>query len=249
MIRDVFTLGRGHRPITELIQLSGATANSGVDTTVSGNPISVSNALAKPASACVVSFAPIQDDGTPSPDNVLPITGWSSISVNHGADQTDYDTVTTQLGSTYYGGTVDLVTGTGTITYIQSVFSGDDSEMWFYNPTINGFLIAPTKHKSGSFQTGYADWLPTLEENSGTGIIFGMEDSTIYVRGITNTISGVTSKATWKSYLAEHPLTVVFPLSTPESFTMSPQTLQMLAGNNTVWTDASTISLTYKASL
>lgn len=54
---------------------------SGKDYTVSGNVVSISNALAKNAKSVIVTFLPKQSgSGDPSPDNVRPITGYNDIS-------------------------------------------------------------------------------------------------------------------------------------------------------------------------
>lgn len=53
---------------------------SGKDYTVSGNVVSVSNALAKNAKSLIVSFSPKQSgSGDPSPSNVRPISGYNDI--------------------------------------------------------------------------------------------------------------------------------------------------------------------------
>ena len=57
-------------------------ANSGELKTVSGNPISVSDALAKPAESLVIEILPYQSgSGDPSPDNVRPISGFTGVNV------------------------------------------------------------------------------------------------------------------------------------------------------------------------
>lgn len=57
-------------------------ANSGELKTVTGNPISVSDALAKPAESLVIEILPQQSgSGDPSPDNVRPISGHDSVKV------------------------------------------------------------------------------------------------------------------------------------------------------------------------
>ena len=57
-------------------------ANSGELKTVSGNPISVSDALAKPAESLVIEILPQQSgSGDPSPDNVRPISGFTGCNV------------------------------------------------------------------------------------------------------------------------------------------------------------------------
>ena len=47
--------------------------------TVSGPIVTVNDALARNAKSLVVNFAPVQAAGTPSPDNILPISGWTGV--------------------------------------------------------------------------------------------------------------------------------------------------------------------------
>lgn len=47
--------------------------------TVSGPLVTVNDALARNAKSLVVNFAPVQASGTPAPDNVLPISGWTGV--------------------------------------------------------------------------------------------------------------------------------------------------------------------------
>ena len=59
-------------------------ANSGELKTVSGNPISVSDALARPAESLVIEILPYQSgSGDPSPDNVRPISGFTGVNIPH----------------------------------------------------------------------------------------------------------------------------------------------------------------------
>ena len=51
----------------------------GVLKTVSAPIVTVSDAMARNAKSLIVNFAPIQAAGTPAPDNVLPISGWTGV--------------------------------------------------------------------------------------------------------------------------------------------------------------------------
>ena len=67
--------------------LAHAMGGSGVvEKTVTGPIVTVTDALAKPAKSLVVNFSPVQAAGTPAPDNVLPITGWTGVTVTHGGE-------------------------------------------------------------------------------------------------------------------------------------------------------------------
>lgn len=49
--------------------------------TVTGNPAVFNTNIVKPLKSLIMPFAPIQASGTPSPDNPLPITGWTGCNV------------------------------------------------------------------------------------------------------------------------------------------------------------------------
>ena len=82
-------------PLRRLMLLGGvvkAASGKAVEDTVTGNPAVFETDLSKPLKSLVANFLPVQSSGTPSPENVLPITGWTGLDVMHGADQTDYNT-------------------------------------------------------------------------------------------------------------------------------------------------------------
>ena len=96
-------------------------ANSGELKTVSGNPISVSDALARPAESLVIEILPQQSgSGDPSPDNVRPISGFTGVNIYHesaydpDADPT-YSIDWTDEAGTVYGGELDVTTGVLTV--------------------------------------------------------------------------------------------------------------------------------------
>ena len=67
----------------DLLFLAGASGVKGVEDTATGNPLTFLTDLAMPLKSLVANFLPIQSSGTPSPDNVLPITGWTGLDVWH----------------------------------------------------------------------------------------------------------------------------------------------------------------------
>lgn len=75
-----------------------------------------------------VSITPKQSGtGTPSPDNVRPISGWTEV-VTHISPTTsaeDGETYTTSLGRTVYGGTLDVVTGVLTAYPFYPSYNGE----------------------------------------------------------------------------------------------------------------------------
>lgn len=83
MVRDEYNHSR---PVSALIRdwllYNKAGGGGGIMKTVTGNPISVSDALAAPIQSLSVSLSPIQaGSGDPSPDNIRPITGRTEVTV------------------------------------------------------------------------------------------------------------------------------------------------------------------------
>ena len=70
-------------PTKKLMVLGSIAGGKAVEDTATGNPVTFQTDLAKPLKSLVANFLPIQASGTPSPDNILPITGWTGVNVNH----------------------------------------------------------------------------------------------------------------------------------------------------------------------
>lgn len=72
-------------PTDQLIYLAIASGSGGsvVEDSAVGNPVTFVTDLAKPLRELKVNFLPVQPSGTPSPSNILPITGWTGVNVEH----------------------------------------------------------------------------------------------------------------------------------------------------------------------
>lgn len=92
---------------TDMLLAKKVSGGSYEDVTVSGNPISITGAKGGLVKALTVDMLPIQaGNGTPSPDNIRPISGRSSLDVTVNGN-----TETINFGETVYGGTCDVVNG------------------------------------------------------------------------------------------------------------------------------------------
>lgn len=70
-------------PTKKLMVLGAMAGGKAVEDTATGNPVTFLTDLAKPLKSLVANFLPVQASGTPSPDNILPITGWTGVNVEH----------------------------------------------------------------------------------------------------------------------------------------------------------------------
>ena len=167
------------------------------------------------------------------------------ISINYPSTDTTYhafvnsSTLTpVSLGQTVYGGEVDVVGGEGISNYGYLVLDG--SEDWDLYYMQNGFALSISDMKIGSAMQGYSNFLPTITSSSQFGIRFGgsTNNNIIYCCRIMGEIEGVTDLETWKTYLSTNNLIICYPLETPETFSVDPETLETLEGINNIWHDA-----------
>ena len=178
----------------------------------------------------------------------------NDISINYPSTDTTYhayNTATTYPISwtdTVYGGSVDIISGTGISDYGYLVLDG--SEDWdLYSPQY-GFALSIEGMKNGSAMEGYSNFLPTITSSANFGIRFGgaLVNNNIYCCRIIGEIEGVTDVESWKTYLSTNNLIICYPLAVPETLTLEPQTINTLEGINNIWNDAGETTVKYAAS-
>lgn len=175
-----------------------------------------------------------------------------------GATATTYEAYTAPtvstvpLGRTIYGGEVDVVAGTGTSEYALITFDGTQT------------ILAGNYGTSGYVQYACSmlDIDPDIDKplyDLQPGIY--IDASTGNYR-INSLVSGgtkrirfndirlgdtITSKDEWNAYLSQNPVTVAYPLATPETFTFPPitPTPETPLGASNFWADEGDSELTY----
>lgn len=228
---------------------------------VRGNPVVVKDALGGvELTACKATFTPTQaGTGTPSPDNIRPISGRDSVKVER---QEDSQTITLTLPRTMYGGEVDAQTGEGQETW--KLLTLDGTEGWdkygntteeagascFYLTIDDKYAGFGTSICNQFFNTKNSD--PFYNVNMKK---FTYTDhpsiKTIYMNyGDDQTVTADE----WKSYLAAQyaagtPVQIAYKLATPVPFTATGAAeIKALDGVNTLLTDGDSISATYTQS-
>ncbi len=258
--------------LKRLIWLRGSPAGgsgASYEKTVGPAPIiSISDAKAKPAKSLIVGMEPIQaGSGDPSPDNIRPISGRTGVTVDHsGADTSDPQTYHVMFpdGQTVYGGTVDVVTGEGSIDWVGLTLDGVNKSLsvastsYIGATTTRGYITNPpytSKAGVSSMEAwsmcSAAKFIVSTADNGVQAYYIGLNGTEINFR-ILNSLTGVTSEDTAaqartkiNAYLAENPITVVYAVKDPVPFTLSPTQIQLLKGSNTLWSDADDLTLTY----
>lgn len=219
--------------------------------TASGDVASFDNGVAAPVKGVTITFSPIQSgEGTPSPTNVRPISGWNSIGVivSPTDDDEDGTLYTISLGEARYAGYVNAVTGEMVLTSKMIVFDGSDDETWSYHHLSYGelFRTSVSDRVSGlidTFATAYFcnRFTQSIDQGSGrtNGKFAGSSTNVDFV------YDSCTSLDAWKTYLASNNIQLVYPLATPLTVQLTGIQIRTLQGQNYVWSEAGSIVVQY----
>ena len=199
----------------------------------------------------LVSMEPIQSgSGTPSPDNVRPISGRTGLTIYvsptpTAADATTYAVDWTSEAGTVYGGTLDVVTGVLTINGIVKVFDGNESLIGTYWPTVvcntglpySGDYVHRSEMRCSHCGTGSRG--VDFASLSATSIQFSNVDG---VFGVNNATEFATYVAT--QYANGTPVTVYYPIATPLTYQITGTDIVTLVGDNYIWSDSGDVTIT-----
>ena len=183
--------------------------------------------------SCVIAFEPKQSgSGTPSPSNVRPITGHSSVEVtvsDKNAIVVEY--IIVNLGGTYYGGRLDVVSGVLTVEDVcitendfdmSSGTSGGGLHYFNIKSALNGRITDKVNVISNMLtyvsSGAWASTTPCVSsyESSGAVDIRVYDDSTS-IENFKTKYSG---------------LQIVYPIATPLTIQLTPQQINTLIGEN-----------------
>lgn len=213
-----------------------------------------------------VSFTVVSNDPTTVGGLVI-----SDIQIELGSTVTDYvpyqpiQQVTIDLGETRYGGTLDVLTGTMTVTHRYLVADG-------VNVKVNG-----------AYGNAGPDWLPTIKleganlSPSGdafrTAVITSYLETTLNIISTENTVmlnkngqgivlhigtmqgtdgthgynSGTEVQNAVNTYLQSNNLQICYELAQPVTIQLSANTLSPLKGQNNIWADTGDVEVEYRA--
>ena len=200
---------------------------------------------------------------------------YTNVQLESGSSATAYEpyqsnTITvdwTSEAGTVYSGTLDVKTGVLTVDGVKIVFDGSQTVVatnwrpltnsvgWLYAPNqtpgINNILI-----NNNNFYdiTLLSDTLRKARY-SGTDNIYStdapaisMVGSALYGIAMRVDDTSLTTATAINAWLALHPVTVVYPLATPQTYQLTPQQLfNTLYGVNNVWSVTGDSTVTYTA--
>ena len=224
--------------------------------TESGSVVSIADARKRYAKSLSVALEPIQSgSGDPSLNNIRPISGHTSVTLNHaGASQSDNPTsITVQLGQTVYGGSVDLVGGvvtadmvsqnittcvSGSINYARYAIG----QLGYIDPSAS-YCNMLVKHSGSAGSLSEGNYM--VLNSSG----YNASQANFCFDGCRGSNSSTTRSLNQEKLTelnnAGTPLQIVYKLATPITFQLTPTQIAMLERNNTLWADEGEIELTY----
>lgn len=142
-------------------------------------------------------------------------------------------TYSTLFGSTYYGGTIDLVSGVLTVTHGYIEYDGSSDENWSVGGTGTGqykYMTMGSPNTLASTNIYCNEFVPTQIYTSNQNI--GIYTSTNQVR--VRPDFELTDATAWKTWLSSHPIQLAYELATPTTIQLTPQQVISLVGKNYV---------------
>lgn len=157
------------------------------------------------------------------------------------------DTYTVAFGSsgTVYGGTLDVTTGTLTVTRVmltKNTSTMDNSENFpgWNNSGVKQIIGAGVNDRIiGAFSN-----ISPMYASGGSGGIHANTLGSNDLVYLTKTHFG-KSQSEWIALAID--VQMIIPLATPIVYNLSPVEIRTLVGQNTVWADTGNVTVTYKA--
>lgn len=180
-----------------------------------------------------------------------------NIQIENGSTTTEYEpyqgntypiTFPSETG-TVYGGELDVTNGTLTVDRAMVTFDG--SESWNIQ-SINSYGIAnfytSVDHYPAANFRSLCNMLPPqtslIGETKTEGYFVHQNGATIYIRIFSSRASTVAELMTW---LASNPIQLVYELAEPITYTLTPTEIKSLYGENNIYADCGSTSVTYRA--
>ncbi len=179
--------------------------------------------------------------------NICPISGWSNVNVyreaQYDAGATPYATIS--LNDTFYGGSLDVVSGVVTVdrayasvASVLNKFEDANGYFWYTTSSTLGIPVIGELNE-GLISDRFVKVANTTTSGDDGKITF-------YANGIIRwKEKGDLTLTDYRTYLASNPFQLVYEPATPQTIQLSPNEVEMLMRNNTIWSDAGAVTLNY----
>ena len=187
--------------------------------------------------------------------DALTVGNTFKIQIEEGSTATAYEayqgtSVTISLGENRYGGTLDVLTGTLTVDRTIYTWNAGDTGTSVSNTKVYLKSKSDAATINSSNQTTFVgaicDKLPTgtwAQISGGSTSMAGLS----WGNALAFRIAGYTTAEEYETFLTSNPLQFVYYLKEPVTVTLSPATLNLLKGENNLWSDTGDTEVTYRA--
>lgn len=210
--------------------------------TASGAIATFADGSDAPMKSCTVTIEPQQSgSGTPSPDNVRAISGWTEVKVIVSPTQeaTDGTTTPVNLGRTVYGGTLDVVSGSLTVDRAMAdlgTLNWNNYSSGVFWTIVNSKAKGVNNIVCSQYETASTAGVGNLQNNQIVGENGG---SGVYIKDTRFT----TDAAAFKTAMSG--VQLCYKLATPQTYQLTPTEVSTLLGENNVWADAGDVEVVY----
>lgn len=147
-----------------------------------------------------------------------------------------------------FGGELDVVNGGGQPSPLKKVvYDGSNDEDWRHYGGNRVTVVVDdfTSPASGVTANIMCDKLKTItkSQQGGTEYVISGSDEGYHQFMVNVGISDIAELRTW---LSNNPITVVYELATPSTFTSQPTSIKSLEGTNNVWADCGKSLVSYQ---
>lgn len=197
-----------------------------------------------PVKSLVVTINPIQEgSGDPSPENIRPISGRTTIKVWR---ESTYDTsaepvLSIQLGGIIYGGTVNVTSGVMTVNMAMVTVTGDN---------LTSVGTASSGIRYATFPLEFAAKMNLNKiSNMYIASISALLNNSIRTLNRVGYIydNRFVNLETARRLINETNVQLVYELEQPITVQLTPEQLTTLLGTNYIWSDADSVSVDYVA--
>lgn len=251
--------------VEELLNMYETLAPLAEEETLSGNVVTFESAFdGAPVKQIIVNIDPVQaGSGTPTPDNVRAITGWTGATIyQSGTDTSNPDSIYINWISkagTVYGGTLTMnADGSGELIVNRNYITLDNTLTWSLDTVGSNSTVFQTRltdtgtiNDADSRAATIGDRMPFqwgANPNTDYGHpVFRFENS--YIPGwwyVYMPLSMVSTLEEFTAWLANNPIHICSK-RTPITYALSPAEVKniiTIKGVNNVWADTGNITIT-----
>lgn len=202
------------------------------------NSISFDTDLTNDLVSLIVGLVATQSGtGDPSPYNVRTINGYSSVGLSVNGTS-----LTINIGSNYFGGTIDIKNGVGTIDKVLSVITPVTTFSILNGHKFKGIMVSSMPSVIGYIDDIKCEIAPYKK---GVGDYFGCYHT---ARKIVICVPDNYTEAEFNTEIAGK--YILTPLENPIIISFTPEQIATIKGINTITTDTNgNISVTYEESV